>query len=91
MGWLITEKIHYLTKLPLLCIALILFGLAPIIFSIVSGTVLKWMTGYTLDESTSAIAAAGWLFLATVPIAIFLAIILIIVVVRDSILLYLNS
>ncbi|MBY8073752.1 hypothetical protein [Vibrio fluvialis] len=90
MGWLITEKIHYLTKLPLIVIALLLFGLAPIILSIVGGALLQWFTGRSYDESNSAIVASGWFFLITFPVAILGVIVLLIVVIRDSILLYLK-
>lgn len=90
MGWLISEKIHYLTRVPLLSLSLIIFAWAPIIFSVVGGELLKWFTGYHHDESNSAVVASGWLFLVTFPVAALGAVILFIVVIRDSILLYFN-
>ena len=90
MGWFITEKLDYLTKLPLAAIGLLLFGLAPIIFSVTFGALLEWITGYAHDESNSAVVASGWFVLLTAPAAALGALVLVIVVVRDTIVLYLN-
>ncbi len=82
---LIKTKRQLLTRLPLFILVIILFGLSPILTSVIGATVIELLTGQPCHEGNCTFGAIGWLFIVTLPVAMVILLILLIIVILDII------
>ena len=69
-GGLIKNKMDILIKFPIGLIIIMLFGISPILISMLGASITELITKESCNEGNSIWGAFGWLFLLTIPCAI---------------------
>jgi MFS family permease len=67
---LIKNKKDFFIKFPIGLIIIILFGVSPILISMLGAWITELITNEACNEGNSIWGAFGWLFLITIPCAI---------------------
>lgn len=83
MPILFHKKCHLFTRLPLVLLGIILFGLSPLIVGYIGGTIQEWLTHQPCTEANCFWASLGWLVFMTGFIAIALLFALIVITIID--------
>ncbi len=85
MGIIINDKKHYLTRLPLWFIFIVLIGLSPILIGLLGAWITELTTGLPCHEGNCIWMALPWMAMLTVPIGGIGLIIFLIVIFIDTI------
>jgi hypothetical protein len=84
MGLIIKTKKHYLSKLPLFFLAILLFSFLPILIGMSGAWVTELVTGSSCHEGNCFWMALPWLEILTLPIGVLILIIFIVVILIDT-------
>ena len=87
MGTIIQNNKHYLTRLPLCILVILLVGLGPVIVGMGGAWMSEMITGEPCHEGNCSWGALPWLALITMPVAGLGFLVLFVLVARDSLLL----
>ena len=84
MGLIIKNKKHYLTRLPIWLLIIIVIGLSPIIVDLVGAGIFERFTGEVCNEGNCFWGALPWLMFYSVPFAIIPLLIYLVIIIVDS-------
>lgn len=78
-------------RFPLGMVLIVLFGLSPILVSMLMSNLTELLTGEPCHEGNCIWGGIGWLFLITLPVALILAVVFLIVSIIDIVKILSNS
>lgn len=84
MGLIIKEKKHYLTRLPIWLVIIVLIGFSPTLIGLLGAWITKLKTGQPCHEGGCEWLTLSWLTIITLPIAGMLLLVLLIIILIDS-------
>lgn len=87
MGLIIKTNKHYITRVPIGLAAIIFLGIFPIVTGFLGAWLSQTLTGTPCNEGNCVWAVLPWLLMFTLPIAAFVLLIYLIIILIDSILL----
>ncbi|MFT3794140.1 hypothetical protein [Flavobacterium sp.] len=80
---LIKSKKDLLIKLPLGIVIIALFGISPILVSMVMSRITEFLTNEPCHEGNCIWGGLGWLFLLTIPLAVIFFFLFLIICLVD--------
>lgn len=84
MGPIIKEKKHYLTRLPIWLVIIVLIGFSPTIIGLLGAWITKLKTGQPCHGGGCEWLTLSWLTIITLPIAGLLLLVFLIIILIDS-------